>query len=183
MQALVGGTASDAEGSAEAAKPMELLLGTAIQPLGRKSMGTVWMHHLGADHVAVKWITLEDDEPHSGGYTAKQKEGMMLREIEATNLLQHPHIVALLGVTRLHTPAAAQRREHGGGHGGSGKMSVGGEDGADRAEPGKATFGIVLELCPHGTLQVRLLQPVAPGLHQLRLHLKDQIAKCCHTSL
>ena len=57
----------------EGMRPMELLLGNAVKPLGRKSMGTVWMHHFGSELAAVKWITLDDDPPHTAGYTAKQK--------------------------------------------------------------------------------------------------------------
>lgn len=154
------------DGASAARKPAELLLGTAVQPLGRKSMGTVWMHHLGADLVAVKWVTLADDPPHSAGYTARQKEGMMLREIEATHMLQHPHIVSLLGVTRLDTPAALpqskpRNSQHDGdaqawGSTGTACSSRDMQRGrhSKPAVPGKATFGLVLELCQHGTLQV-----------------------------
>jgi hypothetical protein len=163
---------------------MELLLGNAVKPLGKKSMGSVWMHHFGADVAAVKWITLEDDPPNTAGYTAAQKEGMMIREIEAMLHVKHPNIVQLLGVTRMETPAARRPRRPGTGHvrersfSGSCQPrqlsssdaedarerrfsdSHGGSAAADTRPLPQATLGIVLELCRFGTLQVRA--PLGP---------------------
>jgi hypothetical protein len=176
MQELIGGSGAILQEAT--ARPMELLLGNAVKPLGKKSMGTVWMHHFGADVAAVKWITLDDDPPNTAGYSAAQKEGMMIREIEAMIHLKHPNIVQLLGVTRMETPAARRPRRGGSSH--SRERSFQGsfqprqrsfsdaEDSRERRfsdshgssssaavqQPAKATLGIVLELCHFGTLQV-----------------------------
>ena len=129
---------------------MELLLGNAIKPLGKKSLGTVWMHHFGPDLAAVKWITLDDDPPGVSGYTAKQKQGIVLREVESMTVLQHPNIVKLLGVTSMDTPAQ-QRTSHT-----RRADSIAQTCARGTAVGEKATVGIVLELCHFGTLQVRL---------------------------
>jgi serine/threonine protein kinase len=152
MQVLIGDPSAAAAAEVEAGRPMELLLGNAVKPLGQKSMGTVWMHHFGDELAAVKWITLDDDPPNSAGYTAKQKESMMIREIDSMSLLKHPNIVSLLGVTSMATPSQAwcgRSSPHG---------SLGGEEAtAGSGTAAKATIGIVLELCHFGTLQVRCL--------------------------
>lgn len=77
-----------------------------VRPLGKKSMGSVWMHRFGARDTAVKWISLADDPAASlhgicagGGYSKAQKLAMLLREVAALHQLNHPHIVALLGIT------------------------------------------------------------------------------------
>jgi hypothetical protein len=131
----------------EGMRPMELLLGNAVKPLGRKSMGTVWMHHFGSELAAVKWITLDDDPPHTAGYTAKQKESMMLREVEAMTVLKHPNIVTLLGITSMDTPGGLQSSNQ--------EAAAGSPQRRSPQSATTATLGIVLELCHYGTLQVR----------------------------
>lgn len=135
---------------------VELLLGSGIKPLGKKSLGSVWMHHLGRELVAVKWITIEDD-PGRAGYTAVQKQGMLIREVEAMMRLHHPNIVCLLGITTMATPTAVTGL-------GTGRVAemplahterAGSGAGGSTAKPlEQATVGIVLELCMYGTLQV-----------------------------
>jgi hypothetical protein len=142
-------------GSVEAAglqQPVELLLGNGIRPLGKKSLGSVWMHHLGAEFVAVKWITIVDDTP-GRGYSASQKQSMLIREVEAMMLLKHPNIVRLLGITTMDTPADLRNASD------SSTLHDSSVDGGSLARPrGKlaeqVTIGIVLELCFHGTMQV-----------------------------
>eukprot|EP00892_Ulva_mutabilis_P003035 jgi/Ulvmu1/12732/UM095_0037.1 len=142
---------------------VELLLGSGIKPLGKKSLGSVWMHHLGWELVAVKWITIEDD-PMGRGYTAAQKQSMLIREVEAMMRLQHPAIVRLLGITTMVTPLALAAGSASCGHAGpqvgrwsgsndgSGRVGVG-NMGAGEPQLPQATVGIVLELCMYGTLQ------------------------------
>lgn len=145
---------------------VELLLGSGIKPLGKKSLGSVWMHHLGRELVAVKWITIEDDAP-GRGYTAAQKQGMLIREVEAMMRLQHPNIVRLLGITTMVTPVAlaAAGASSGGRHvpDASPSRLASADSRSSSSAPSvaaappfeKATVGIVLELCMYGTLQVR----------------------------
>lgn len=206
VQLLLGDAASDADASG-AARPMELLLGNAVKPLGKKSMGTVWMHHFGAELAAVKWIPLEDDPPHTAGYTAKQKESMMLREVEAMTVLRHPNIVTLLGITSMDTPAevrAARRQQQSALETEQAEWGGFGDDfedeGGDRRERKRhgragagaakasaaavATVGIVLELCLHGTLQVRVacerhLVCTAPWSRDLRCALLSVCLDMC----
>jgi hypothetical protein len=158
VQALLGGDDGD-DADAAAARPMELLLGNAVRPLGKKSMGTVWMHHFGAEVAAVKWITLDDDPPHTAGYTAKQKESMMIREVEAMTVLRHPNIVALLGITSMDTPAGARPGGDAQRAPGEAERDAAAAGGSTRQRPpaATATVGIVLELCHFGTLQARVL--------------------------
>ena len=153
---------------------VELLLGSAVKPLGKKSLGSVWMHHLGRELVAVKWITIEDDVP-GRGYTAVQKQSMLIREVEAMMRLQHPNIVRLLGVTTMVTPLALAA--FGGSSGrhmpespaqlaATESRSSGGGPGLGPAPPmEQATVGIVLELCMYGTLQVRACPSSAFAVH------------------
>ena len=147
---------------------VELLLGCGIKPLGKKSLGSVWMHHLGRELVAVKWITIEDDPP-GRGYTAAQKQSMLIREVEAMMRLKHAAIVQLLGTTTMVTPLVLAAGGASGHHvaegapvtGGKslGSQGSGGGCGAGLGQQGEAplqqaTVGIVLELCMYGTLQV-----------------------------
>jgi hypothetical protein len=136
--------------------PLELLLGSAIKPLGSKSLGSVWMHHLGAEYVAVKWVKIEDD-PLNRGYTAAQKQSMVIHEVEALLSLKHPNIVQFLGIATMHTPCSTQPdtvSEH---SSDSGSWPASPTDSLKKTNVHKnlPSVGIVLELCHYGTLQVR----------------------------
>lgn len=137
--------------------PMELLLGSAIKPLGCKSLGSVWMHHLGAEYVAVKWVKIED-QPLNRGYTAAQKQNMVIHEVEALLRLKHPNIVQFLGVTTMHTPCAHPTTcsEEGSETNTDSSCPSSPTDASQKlaVRKGLPSIGIVLELCHYGTLQV-----------------------------
>ena len=145
--------------------PLELLLGSAIKPLGCKSLGSVWMHHLGAEYVAVKWVKIEDD-PLNRGYTALQKQNMVIHEVEALLSLKHPNIVQFLGIATMHTPSSTQPgavlAEEPEPSDCDGSLPPSPTDSGKQptVQRNLPSVGIVLELCHHGTLQVRLLMSV-----------------------
>lgn len=83
---------------------LQLVVCDVIKQLGKKSLGSVWMHSFGLMSTAVKWITLKDDpgwDKGRGGYSRDQKLAMLLREIQSMKQLNHPNIVGMLGVTML----------------------------------------------------------------------------------
>jgi len=132
-----------------------------VRQLGKKSLGSVWMHKFGAAFTAVKWIDLaHEPAPASPGlavaspYSQQEKLLMLLREVHALQKLNHPNIVRLLGVTMSDRMGQELWRA-------LTKHSSASAQGASVRSSEHCFVGIVMEMCLHGSLQDIILRAAA----------------------